>query len=88
MKKLIMMVTAALSFAVLTGCESKEVKEYRAVLEEIVEVNKKAGVEIPEKEIDKAIETFKSADAEQQKEMLEGAKHKLMRNKAGKELKR
>lgn len=84
MKKLIMSLALTAAAVMIAGCESKEVKEYKAVLNEIVEVSKKAGVAVPSSEIDKAVEEFKSADAEKQKMMLEGARHKLERNKAGK----
>ena len=88
MKKLIMSLVVVATAVMITGCESKEVKEYKAVLDEIVEVNKRAGVTVPGGEIDKAVEEFKSASADQQKSMLESARHKLERNKAGKGIRR
>lgn len=88
MRKLRMALVAVAATVLIAGCESKEEKEYRTVANEIVEVYKQFGLTIPADEIDKAINAFKSADSAKREMLLKEAKHKLERNKAGKELKK
>ena len=65
---------------------SKEEREYREVLTQIIDIHMKAGKIIPQDEIEKAIKEFKAATPEKQAEILKGVQHKLERNKQGKEL--